>query len=374
MSENDRAITRFLAALLASGRWPGEPASVPRVPAGTLAQAAEREGVSAALFDAVRWDSAPAPEAAALREALAPAARRAAAREILDRMELERVLPRLLEAGHRFLLFKGAPLAHTAYPNPAQRARCDTDILVPPGEAERLIAALAALDYRESTAVRGELVSNQRTLAREDARGNAHAFDVHWKISNRPGLSERLGFEQLWTHSREVPALGARAPGDAHALLLACLHLAGHHPGEERLIWLYDIHLLAQRLSAADRNRFALQCRELDAVPRCLPVLHLAREFFPSPALAETIALLPGGERAPSGRGGRPARLTLLAEDLRDLPGWTQRLRLMKELAFPDAAYMRARYGFESGALLPFYYAKRIFTGAGRWLRRRPAA
>lgn len=360
----------MLATLLISGQWPQE--SVPADAWEPLEEAARNEGVASALFELVSWHETASPAAASFREALAGEARRAAALEILNRIELERVLPRLAGAGHRFLLIKGAPLAYTLYPNPAHRTRCDTDLLVPPDDVDGFIHALEELGYREIAAIGGELVSHQKSLAYKDQTGNPHVCDVHWKISNRPGLADRIGFEELWAHRRDVTALGrgACAPEDVYALLLACLHLSGHHPGEERLIWLYDIHLLAQRLSAGDKKRFTGLCRKKDVVRHCLPVLSLAEGHFPSPALAEIVAALGGVGETAGTTAMRPSRLALLAEDLCALPGWRARLRLLKEHAFPGMDYMRARYGARSRCLLPYYYAKRAFKGAGGWLRR----
>jgi hypothetical protein len=135
------------------------------------------------------------------------------------------------------------------------------------------------------------------------------------------------------------------------------------------LIWLYDIHLLAQSLNAAEKSRFIALCRGKDIVRHCLPVLLTAREYFPSPALAGFISEL-GGVEARFITGVRSSRLKLLAEDLRALPDWSARVHLLKEHAIPDADYMQKRFGVRSHYLLPYYYVKRILSGAGSWLRR----
>ena len=368
---NEEPALTFLATLLMSRGWPKEKPSAATRGSEWLAEAARREGVAVALFDSVRWQETDSPVASALRKALAGEARRATVYEIMNRDELNRALPRLISAGRRFLLLKGAPLSCTLYPNPAQRTRCDTDVLVPLDEFSEFSETLHVLGYREQTGVSGEIVSHQKSFVYRDASATTHVFDVHWKISNRPGLADRIGFEEIWKNSRDVPALGAgvRAPDDVYALLLACVHLAGHHPGKERLIWLYDIHLLAQTLSVADKSRFTALCREKDIVRHCLSVLVPARGYFPSPALAGLISGI-GGADAQFVTGVRPSRLRRLAEDLRALPDWSARLRLLKEHAIPDVDYMRKRFGVRSYYLLPYYYAKRIVRGAGGWLRR----
>ena len=59
----------------------------------------------------------------------------------------------------------------------------------------------------------------------------------------------------------------------------------------------------------------------------------------------------------------------VLASDLAELPGWRARARLVKEHAFPPAAFMRTRYGIESAMWLPALYVHRLVTGAFKWLR-----
>ena len=78
----------------------------------------------------------------------------------------------------------------------------------------------------------------------------AHAFDVHWKVSNTQALADRISHAELWERRVPVPELGASASTvDAEAaLLLALLHRAGHHPGSKNLLWTYDLHLLGHAL------------------------------------------------------------------------------------------------------------------------------
>ena len=59
-----------------------------------------------------------------------------------------------------------------------------------------------------------------------------------------------------------------------------------------------------------------------------------------------------------------------LAADLRALPGWRSRLRLLREHLFPPAEYMFATSGRSARALLPALYVRRIARGALAWFRR----
>jgi hypothetical protein len=64
-------------------------------------------------------------------------------------------------------------------------------------------------------------------------------------------------------------------------------------------------------------------------------------------------------------------KVDILASDLKALPGWRQRLRLLREHVFPPAGYIRRRYAVSSPLALPALYAHRFVTGAFKW--RRPA-
>ena len=62
-------------------------------------------------------------------------------------------------------------------------------------------------------------------------------------------------------------------------------------------------------------------------------------------------------------------RRQVLASDLAALGSWRARLRLIREHAFPPAAFIRERYGVKSSLLLPALYVHRLLTGAHKWVR-----
>ena len=64
-----------------------------------------------------------------------------------------------------------------------------------------------------------------------------------------------------------------------------------------------------------------------------------------------------------------PHKRDVLLTDIRLLPSWTDRFRLIREHAFPPAAFMRVRYKRQQGWMLPALYAHRLLTGATRWIR-----
>ena len=190
---------------------------------------------------------------------LARQARAQTAVELVRHEELVSVLQALADAHVHPILLKGTPLAYEVYSAPASRPRLDTDLLTRREELGGVRSVMAGLGYTAPTQCDGELLFYQFALARNDRYGVEHVFDFHWKISTQSVFADLLTYDELAADAVAIPALGPHAlgAGPVHALLLACLHPVMHHRNLERLIWVYDIHLLASRLSAAELGRFA---------------------------------------------------------------------------------------------------------------------
>jgi hypothetical protein len=303
------------------------------------------------------------------------AERRAVVVDGLRHAELVAVLGELNAAGVRVVVFKGAALAHTHYPASHLRVRQDTDLLVAAAEVRALEDVLRRLGYVRPPETSGRLVSYQSHYHRIDRYGVTHAFDVHWKISNLQMVADCLTFQELWNCRVPVAALGAFAVtvDDVHALLLALVHRAGHHPGSRDLLWIYDLHLLATRLTSAEMS----QAREISRARGLSHIaadgLALARSWFgtaaPDPPFDPPTA---GESRQQTSivMHGRWTQARVLRLDLQALPGWRARGRLIREHVLPPASYVQARYGVRSKLLLPGLYVWRALRGAPKWLRR----
>ena len=316
-----------------------------------------------------------------LRGILRDSARHEAARELLIEMELERLVAKLDGEGVQALLFKGAPLAYTIYPEAYLRSRCDTDILVPYAQSEQADSALRAAGYRpDEHAAGGELASSERMYTREVLKGVVHVVDLHWRLSNRQAYAQALDFEILVADAVPVSSLGpaARMPGLVHGLLIACLHRTTNlhpprivdglaHVSGNRLIWLCDIHRLAGLLSDADWGRFTRQAADAGLRAVCLDGLRAAQAHFGT-ALPDAVvaSLAKPGPREVSAGHLKPGRWRKHVVDLRALTGWRQRLQLLREWVFPPAEYMLRKYGTTARALLPWLYLRRLVTGIWR--------
>jgi hypothetical protein len=351
----------------------GDAASLAEWSTAEILRAASWHGVTALLERRLdrRPDIPPDLQAALQRERAL-----GGALEMLRRREIVRVLDALGTRGLRPLLVKGSALAYTLYDDPSLRPRFDTDLLVRKEEAAAAEEVMRALGYRRPAQVTGELVMYQVDYSRRDPSGLTHVFDFHWKISNRQAVADTLTFEDLDAGAQPVPALGASARGSAAvpALVLACVHRVAHHSADERLIWLYDIHLLAQGLSSSDVDAFIALSRDRSVTLICADGLLAARRAFATALPSGLLERLTPADRSPSAEPSAAlltAEPTLANELISDLKavGWPQRVRLLREHAFPPARYMRSAYMVTNPAWLPALYTHRLVRGAWRLLR-----
>jgi hypothetical protein len=307
-------------------------------------------------------------------DAFRAAERQAVLIDSLRQVELTKALSAMASSSIRALTFKGAALAHLYYPAPHLRSRTDTDLLVAAADVAALDETLARLGYTRQRETSGHLVSYQSHYDKQDRAGVFHAFDVHWKISNRQAFADRFSFEELWERRIAVPGLGPHAAtvSRVDALLLALVHRAAHHPGSGDLVWVYDFHLLISGQTEDERRRLAdlASARGLGQITR--EGLTLARDLFGTLAdgTIETLSARPARCEETSAPLRGSSQTDLLRHDLRALPGWRSRWRLVREHLFPAPGYMRAKYGVRSNLVLPALYTWRIVAGAPRWLRR----
>jgi hypothetical protein len=336
-----------------------------------LLPVAAEQGVAALVWDRLSAsDEAAAERLCAL---LGPHVRAAAAREILVQRELQRVLGTMGAAGVRALVMKGGALAYTAYPSPWLRPRADTDLLVGQEEFDGACRTLESCGYARSAAVStGVLVSHQAAFEHVDGFGLHHVIDLHWKAFNPQLLAGVLPFDHLWRRAVDAPALGpaARVPGPVDALLLASLHRLAHHQGHERLVWLYDVRLLSLAFGTDEWRDVCLQASERGIAGLCLDGLRQARAHLAGSLPSDVEAALAHAARGEPTAIYLAARLRkrdVLASDLAALPTWSARLRLLREHAFPPAAFVLRRYNAHNPAWLPALYAHRLVTGAWKW-------
>jgi len=369
-------IRAWLAAVVC-GAEPG-----PMPDEAALLDVARAEGVLALCHHQLRRAPAWTQYPETLREALTRHARQAVAVELIRAAELRDVLAALAQAGLPVLLLKGAALAYTLYPEPHLRNRCDTDLLLPDRDAvEQAWRVFQTLGYqRPATATAaGELVSSELGCYKTTGSGLIHALDIHWRWSNATLFAGVFTFAELAEAKVPIPALGPHAQGlgSVHALLLACVHRMTHRLQDndiDRLIWLYDIHLLAEGLTDAQWRQVVTLAEARALCGSCCDGLDSAQRWFGTNRPDEVLNRLRAGtarERFDPGQLRQPWRLEWLA--FCALPSTRLRLRWIGQRLFPDSDYLREQYGVRHWLGLPWFYGVRIARGIVlRVLGRRP--
>jgi hypothetical protein len=302
-------------------------------------------------------------------------------------LQMERQLHRLLdafkEAAVRALVLKGPALVWSVYPDPATRPSSDIDLLVLPEEFTKAREVLHRLGYRCTF---GKFEDFGGTGCQETFINQANSTDsldveLHWELHDFFGVERGNRVYDLFSRSMEVETsiVTFEALNWVDALIHAALHLVMTHNQEVRLLWIYDIALLAQKLTVPDDWKL-LQERSsiwgarlsLESSLRMAQLwagLQIPRGFdrfsaWPKPTEAETTAVI-----NTMLRHSRPdIYLKLFSPGLGSLT-IPKKIRLLLRLVFPSTDCMRSRYLFSHKWLLPVFYIRRWWKWFVRIIR-----
>ncbi len=239
---------------------------------------------------------------------------------------------------------------------------------------------MGSLGYERATGVAGEFVSYQANYTLRTSDAGAHTLDLHWKINTPELLARLFSYDELAHDAQPLPQIRANALGTSrvHDLLLACMHRATHrqnpyfvegvpHHDANRLIWLYDIHLLACELNSREWSEFSRLAAEKGLRAVCLEGMQNARSCFQTGYPEEVLASLSAQPRAePADRYLASGKLRQQWMDFRALQGGGRRARFLRELFFPAPDYMHSKYPGARPAWLPWLYLRRVVEGAAR--------
>ena len=307
--------------------------------------------------------------------------------ELRHQALLKQVLEHLAALGVQPVLFKGTALAYDLYPSPVLRSRGDTDLIVAIHDRERVAEALQRLGFKRESSVSGNYLSYQESFTYTEVSGTAHCLDLHWRINNSQLLAKLFSYEELRAQALALTALSphAKGAGAVHALLLACMHRSTHkqapyyvdgvaHYSGDRLIWLYDIHLLAEKLTRAEQEEFISLANQKGLKAVCLEGLTLAQNYFGTHIAKAVIrALTQPGPPEPVAHYMESATVRRLWLDLCAIDGLQGKLGFLYENLFPSTNYMREKYPDSSATPLPWLYLRRMTGGVMKLLKRNQA-
>ena len=317
----------------------------------------------------------PASSAAVLRGAYYAAAGDAE----LHRSELAAALACLRAHGVTPILFKGAALAHTAYPDPTCRPMGDLDLWVTAEAMPVARAALASLGYEEHgkddrpLAIQAQMAGEVQLVGRAAGQG---LIELHWGAFAGEWLRRTAAVDHraILCRARAAQIAGCEAwvmaPEDA--LIQLAVHLAVNHqmayPGARGLL---DVALLG-RAEKVDWFALAARAREWRVVSATWLVLSLTESLLGLPGSELAVASL-----APTGGQQAAIRRFVTEETVlagKDISGGPRRFayqlalvdrprdaaRLVGRTLWPERGWLHARYG----AATPFIRVRHLTSAA----------
>ena len=297
--------------------------------------------------------------------------------ELRHRALLSDLLAGLARQGIVAILLKGTAVAYDLYRTPAARSRGDSDVLIATADVDRARSTLGDFGYCRHTGVDepSDELSLQEVWSISPAGEAPHHIDLHWQLLNAPALKDLLSFSECAGDPIALPRLSpdARSMDRVLTLIHTCAHRAMHvtapyfvdgvtYYGGDRLIWTYDIDLLAKALSEAQWTRMCALAAQKGVSAVCLDGLMTAQRFlrteFPEWVSAELS----------SASGDAPASKYLLHShqsarawrDLRSIPGWRRKLGYLRGRVLPSSAFIRGKYPSMEGLPLALLYARRL--------------
>jgi hypothetical protein len=305
------------------------------------------------------------------RTTLQAAYYQAVAAHTIQRRELANVLRAMERAEVDLVLLKGTALAYTVYSNPITRLKGDIDAWT---QAERLPAAGVALEtlgYRCSDkadrppALASLVGGEQQMVSHIPGTG---LIELQWPAFRGEWTRHTTQIDHAGIRSRCIPitiegqqAL-VMAPGDT--LIHLCHHQAiSHQFGFPGVRGLLDLHLIVEA-GGLDWQEVVSCARTWRLAAVVWTVCALTRQLFDTPIPGEMLdALAPAPwRRRAIGRLRLDTKLLqMTTAGYHRRRFWIQLLlidrlpdmaRLLARGLFPESAWLRARYGAETGASL----------------------
>lgn len=292
------------------------------------------------------------------------------AHELVRQTEAQSVVS-TLSPNVRVLILKGTALAYWLYESPAYRPRSDFDILVEhKSAAEHVVTALEKMGYARRGSLVEQAAGFEIALQREMAGGFIHRIDLHWRLMNNAALARGFEFEDMWDSSIAIPQLHpqARGLGRVHALAHALLHRITNMPSgkQDRLIWLFDIHLLAGGCTGEEWQGFEQMCLEKAIATPCLDGMRASRIVLGTVIPSELEARLTGMIQTESWRLDSMSDLGGMDRSHLSALPWREKIGWLRRKLIPSRQFMRHRYGVDGYPGLAKAYLGRWWVGVRR--------
>ena len=303
--------------------------------------------------------------------------------------QLSGMLDVFQHAGIDILILKGPALARSVYPDPATRPSSDLDILIKPSQVERAVVLLQDMGYRRKTkrfrSFLKDIYKDDLFSPPEKVR-HLRGIELHWDLYALHGKTREVGVEDLFQRAVELKTpsqtmMSILNPIDA--LMYAAINIRNHLP-DNRLIWIYDIALLAGQLRKTDDWKLLQQrCIEWRGRNALETTLKQAQDWagISIPFGFEDFSQWPAPVAVETARYRRPG----LGHEWFTDGVFINVIRILRfnsissifsmvtgvfTLLFPSADFVRAAYPPSHQWLLPLSYVRRWLNWVKMWLRK----
>ncbi len=173
--------------------------------------------------------------------------------------QLREIIEALKAQGIGVLILRGPGLAWSVYPNPALRPCDDIDLLVLPEQMIKARSVLEKLGYRslnKKFILSRDFYREENFIHKKNPADNL-LLDLHWENWELHPLFRRngQGIEELFQRAIRIESstLTFETLHPVDALIQAAIHLTMLHRQNMRLVWIYDIVLLARQLQRPEQ-------------------------------------------------------------------------------------------------------------------------
>ncbi|MCX5903368.1 MAG: nucleotidyltransferase family protein [Proteobacteria bacterium] len=283
---------------------------------------------------------------------------------------LKKIIAALEAQGITLLAAKGFALAYTVYPHPAARPFDDIDIIIRPGDFLQARTVLENMGFRAQTH-RFELLQEilfEEKMFYDNGVGDTLFIELHWYPHKSFGTQRVIDVEELFARAEKITTqeLAFMALDMVDALVYASLHMLLHHTRDIRLSWIYDISMLAQKITAVGMwEEVKKRSADLGAVLAVRAALELAA-FWTGLKLPEKYRDVSAWPEPSEGekktfnqalkKQFRP--YVLLKQYLSGAPTGGKKMMLLLQLIFPTPSYMRRNYSLDKKTFLPLMYCR----------------
>lgn len=294
--------------------------------------------------------------------------------------QLSEILPLFQSEGISAIVMKGAAFAHSLYPDPALRYSDDIDILIHPDDFFRACTVLKRSGYSPEDHLFSFDPANQTHIelgfSHCDPRKRYIPLELHRDLHYCLRYNSRAEIEGLFDRAvgMEGPGFSFESFDPVEALIHVCLHWTLHHPHMFRLIWVYDVLLLAQVLEHPFQWT-RLQARSVEmhgrlAVERCLRMA----QFWTGlrlPAGFDDFSTWPRADAIEEGMvvhapGWKKNAVSTFKYYWPIASSFREKARYLVRILFPSRSYMKITHPPCRPWLLPLSYMERWM----KWLRR----